>query len=351
MTAHTASAGGVTPAERAQRAIRGAAAHASQQIPSATGAMLSAGLHAAAIALALGALGAAQGPQPVGEPAATVTLITAGMFEAAGSRAPSLPPGGPPAPPVPSEALAAQTAAWAPAPTAPPAATHAPVAPPALVVDASPRVIAEAEATPQAAQAIRPEPTPAEPLSSSDDAASQLAEAPPHEFAAATHAPPPPSRPLRNGGNAPPNRTRAANDASAGTTATPAAPAAPQGGGPSADLARRAIQTAPGQDSGSTQDDAGRAEDSMARSRYRAEISRRIERAKRVGSGGEGVGAALVELTIDASGGLVGATLAESSGLAMRDAAALSTVRRAAPFPAPPPELASDRLVLRVRFR
>lgn len=89
----------------------------------------------------------------------------------------------------------------------------------------------------------------------------------------------------------------------------------------------------------------------MVRSRYRAEISRRIERAKRIGSGGEGEGAALVELTIDASGGLVGATLAESSGLAMRDAAALSTVRRAAPFPAPPPELAKDRLILQVRFR
>lgn len=353
MTAHLGFAAGLEPVEGRQRANRAAVAYGSPRSGSATGAVLSAGLHATAVALIMGAFGDAQGPQRPGALVATVTLITAGTFEAAGSRAPALPPGGSDAPAPPWVVIAAQDAAPAPkaGPAAPPAAPLAQASPPWPAADATPRVSADAGRPLEITRGEGMDGREAERLRASADTDLQFANPSQPEIAAATHAPVPPSRPRKTAAPMTPNAARVTSDAPVKTAALPTLPTLSQAASAPGDGARGSTQRGAEPSNRSTQDRAGHAEDSMVRSRYRAEISRRIERAKRAGSGGEGDGAALVELTIDASGGLLGATLAESSGLAMRDAAALSTVRRAAPFPAPPPELAKDRLVLRVRFR
>lgn len=65
-------------------------------------------------------------------------------------------------------------------------------------------------------------------------------------------------------------------------------------------------------------------------------------------------GHVMVEIAVDRGGNLVAARIEESSGSDLLDAAALDTVRRAAPFPAPPPGLPYAEvsgIVLPVFFR
>lgn len=70
-------------------------------------------------------------------------------------------------------------------------------------------------------------------------------------------------------------------------------------------------------------------------SNYPGQVMRRIQRVRqqRVRARGR----AVVAFTVDANGGLAGARLSRASGSAELDAAALDHIRRAAPFPAPPP--------------
>jgi protein TonB len=53
-------------------------------------------------------------------------------------------------------------------------------------------------------------------------------------------------------------------------------------------------------------------------------------------------GAAKVAFTIDRSGHLISETLVESTGSALLDAEAIAMVKRAQPFPPPPPEVRED---------
>jgi protein TonB len=53
-------------------------------------------------------------------------------------------------------------------------------------------------------------------------------------------------------------------------------------------------------------------------------------------------GAAKVGFTIDRSGHLISATLIESTGSPLLDAEAIAMVKRAQPFPPPPPEVRED---------
>ena len=69
-------------------------------------------------------------------------------------------------------------------------------------------------------------------------------------------------------------------------------------------------------------------------SNYRGQVFRKIARAKR---GRVNIrGATIVTLTIAPSGQLAGIGVARSSGSGKLDEIAVSQVRRAAPFPAPP---------------
>ncbi|MEO0771612.1 MAG: TonB family protein [Pseudomonadota bacterium] len=70
-------------------------------------------------------------------------------------------------------------------------------------------------------------------------------------------------------------------------------------------------------------------------SNYPGKVMRKLSRVSR--PRGVGRGTAVVAFRVSGSGGLSGASIARSSGNAQLDQAALSMVRRAAPFPAPPP--------------
>ena len=72
-----------------------------------------------------------------------------------------------------------------------------------------------------------------------------------------------------------------------------------------------------------------------AASNYPGQVMRQISRVRRPQVGSRGT--AVVAFTISPSGGLSGLSLARSSGNGRLDQAALGVVRRAAPFPAPPP--------------
>jgi periplasmic protein TonB len=54
-------------------------------------------------------------------------------------------------------------------------------------------------------------------------------------------------------------------------------------------------------------------------------------------------GAAKVAFTIDRSGNLISEKLVQSTGSPLLDAEAIAMVKRAQPFPAPPPEVGEDR--------
>lgn len=70
-------------------------------------------------------------------------------------------------------------------------------------------------------------------------------------------------------------------------------------------------------------------------SNYPGKVMRRISRVPRPRVGSQGT--AVVAFRVSSGGGLAGASLARSSGNANLDQAALNLVRRAAPFPPPPP--------------
>jgi protein TonB len=71
-----------------------------------------------------------------------------------------------------------------------------------------------------------------------------------------------------------------------------------------------------------------------AASNYPGLVMRHVSRARRPDVSARG--AARVTFSIAGSGALAGARLARSSGSAALDRAALTVIRRAAPFPAPP---------------
>ncbi|WP_166652541.1 energy transducer TonB family protein [Enterovirga rhinocerotis] len=64
-------------------------------------------------------------------------------------------------------------------------------------------------------------------------------------------------------------------------------------------------------------------------------------------------GRVVIRITIDREGRIVHLAVAQSSGIAAFDEAALRMVRRAEPLPRPPPDIASPtpRLLLPVEFR
>ncbi|MFS4583521.1 TonB family protein [Phaeobacter sp. C3_T13_0] len=68
---------------------------------------------------------------------------------------------------------------------------------------------------------------------------------------------------------------------------------------------------------------------------YRGKVLRRIQRAKRQSVNIRGT--ALVQFSITSSGSIGSAAIAKSSGSAKLDSVALAQVRRAGPFPSPPP--------------
>ncbi|MGU9979570.1 energy transducer TonB [Phreatobacter sp. HK31-P] len=79
---------------------------------------------------------------------------------------------------------------------------------------------------------------------------------------------------------------------------------------------------------------------------YLARVIAQLHRAKPAGSGQQG--RAVVRFAIQRSGAAGGVALASSSGNAAIDQAALSMVRRAAPFPPLPPEYAPETMALTV---
>ncbi|KQQ81168.1 energy transducer TonB [Aureimonas sp. Leaf324] len=78
-----------------------------------------------------------------------------------------------------------------------------------------------------------------------------------------------------------------------------------------------------------------RVRSSVSPARWQSQVSARLNRFKRTPRGG-GAGTVRVSFTITASGAATGIRLSGSSGNPALDEAALSLVRRASPFPAPP---------------
>ncbi|MEL7278996.1 MAG: TonB family protein [Pseudomonadota bacterium] len=72
-----------------------------------------------------------------------------------------------------------------------------------------------------------------------------------------------------------------------------------------------------------------------AASNYPGQVMQRLSRVSRPRVGTKGT--ARISFSVSSSGGLAGLSVSKSSGSARLDQAALSMVRRAAPFPAPPP--------------
>ena len=85
-----------------------------------------------------------------------------------------------------------------------------------------------------------------------------------------------------------------------------------------------------------------------AASNYPGKVYARIARTRQKNSGGRGV--AHVSFSVSSSGRAVGISIARSSGNARIDRAALAHVKRAAPFPKPPPG-ARTRFVIPIEFR
>ncbi|MDQ8697684.1 TonB family protein [Hyphomicrobium sp. LHD-15] len=79
---------------------------------------------------------------------------------------------------------------------------------------------------------------------------------------------------------------------------------------------------------------------------YSARVRARVAASKPPGRGLKGT--ATVLFRVSPSGGLSGVQLTRSSGVAALDQAALATVRRAAPFPAPPPGVWTPTLSFRM---
>lgn len=79
------------------------------------------------------------------------------------------------------------------------------------------------------------------------------------------------------------------------------------------------------------------ASNSRARASWAAMISAHLNRFKRYPRGADGItGRPVVRFSLDGSGRVTSASLVRSSGSSVLDDEAVSTVRRASPFPAPP---------------
>jgi len=85
-----------------------------------------------------------------------------------------------------------------------------------------------------------------------------------------------------------------------------------------------------------------------AASNYPGRVYAKIRRTRQRAAGGRGT--VRVRFSIGGSGGLAGVSVAASSGSATVDRAALDHIRRAAPFPAPPPG-AQRRFVIPIEIR
>ena len=80
--------------------------------------------------------------------------------------------------------------------------------------------------------------------------------------------------------------------------------------------------------------------------RWHSRLTAHIRRHQRKPRGGAASGTAVVKFTVNAGGALVALSLARSSGNAALDAAALESVRRAAPMPAPPDGLPASAMTV-----
>lgn len=85
-----------------------------------------------------------------------------------------------------------------------------------------------------------------------------------------------------------------------------------------------------------------------AASNYPGKVYAKIRRTRQRAAGGRGT--VRVRFSIGGSGGLAGVSVAASSGSASVDRAAVDHIRRAAPFPAPPPG-AQRRFVIPIEIR
>jgi len=86
--------------------------------------------------------------------------------------------------------------------------------------------------------------------------------------------------------------------------------------------------------------------------RWRQALVARLDRFKRYPAAAHGTaGVVTLAFTIDRTGKLVSSRVAKSSGSPVLDTAALAMVKRAAPFPAPPPEVSDADLALVVAIR
>jgi protein TonB len=85
-----------------------------------------------------------------------------------------------------------------------------------------------------------------------------------------------------------------------------------------------------------------------SRTNYAASVRARIARNKPQTPGAKGV--VLVYFTLSASGGVIVARIASSSGNASLDRSALAAVRRSSPFPKPPPGSTPGQLVFTMPF-
>lgn len=63
------------------------------------------------------------------------------------------------------------------------------------------------------------------------------------------------------------------------------------------------------------------------------------------------IGTVLVQFQLSASGTLMSASVARSSGNILLDRIALRTLRQSSPFPAPPGDLAPDQLLFAIPVR
>lgn len=59
-------------------------------------------------------------------------------------------------------------------------------------------------------------------------------------------------------------------------------------------------------------------------------------------------GTVVMRFTLDAGGGLIGASIAQSSGVPTLDEAAVALVHKASPYPTPPAGISAGKLTLRV---
>ncbi|MEQ9259799.1 MAG: TonB family protein [Roseovarius sp.] len=194
-----------------------------------------------------------------------------------------------------------------------------------------------AAAIPQAAEADFPEPVQPRPVAPATSVApskpQEVIEAEEERATAVTASLRPRSRPAPAADPAP----APAPQPVARAEPAPQPAAKPQAQGNAAQSARTG--TAAGSEAVREQAKAGTGQATQsgnaAASNYPGVVMQKISRVRRPQVGARGT--AVVAFTIAPGGGLSGLSLAQSSGSGALDQAALGVIRRAAPFPAPPP--------------